>query len=441
MQKLEQDIRVEMIKNISMMSFKKLNCVYKFKINMSTFLQTLDVFDKFSDDELRVQTKTGACISMAFLFFSFLVLGIEMFNYLRPSLNRYLNVDPNLTNNRDLLNISINIIVDLPCFFLHLDVLDSLGASRYYVQDTVKFKRLALINPSSSLPTTMSSYRFLGINNKSAKDVCFSCYDVAKFLPEGENSCCNSCDKLIQLYKQFGLRSEPQNWDQCKAGKYSHDISLDEKCQIKGKILVNKISGSFHICPGINNKNLMKYGYGDHIHNLDFDFPENGLNSTHQIISIRFGSKKIPMTTNSHENSDDMFIENVGTNIDSGKNTKQAMIYRYDLVSTPAILLSNSRSNHIKAYGYDTTFVNFKYPMEKFEQSPGIFFYYKFTPYTVVISKDPSQESGSVQVLSSTLGFLVGSFVLAEIIDSIFLRIEDFRIKTSLTLEEEPKER
>ena len=255
---------------------------------MSSFLQTVDVFDKFRDDGFRVQTKTGSLISMAFLFFSFLVIGTEIFNYLQPKYYRDLNVDPSLTNNQDLINISINVLIDLPCFFLHLDVLDSLGFDQYYVRDTVKFKRLSLIkeSDSESLPSTLSSYKFLGIANKTAKDVCFSCYDIADFLPEKKESCCNSCEQLILLYRQFGRKPEPQNWDQCKAGKYSRDVTFDEKCQVKGKITVNKVPGSFHIAPGINSAFLMKYRRGGHSHNLNFDFPSQGLGMTHQIINI-----------------------------------------------------------------------------------------------------------------------------------------------------------
>lgn len=414
---------------------------------MSTFLQTVDVFDKFRDDGFRVQTKTGSLISIAFLFFSVIVIGTEIYNFLQPKLYRDLNVDPSLTNNQELINISINVLVNLPCFFLHLDVLDSIGLDRYYVSDTVKFKRLSLIQESDSeeLPPTLSSYKFLGIANKTAKDVCFSCYDVADYLPEKNEACCNSCEQLILLYRQFGKKPEPQNWEQCKAGKYSRDVTFDEKCQVKGKITVNKVPGTFHIAPGINNQFLMKYHHGNHQHKLNYDFPKQGLGMTHQIINIRFGSKNIPRSSNHLSN-----ILNGRPNLQNNKfnrssrnenRRKQAMIYKYDLTSTPAVYVKKTKNgNEVKAVGFDTSMINFQYPRSFPNQNPGIFFYYTFTPYTVVISND-AKESDIIQVISSTMGFLAGVFVVASIIDAILAQLDEKRkSRRNLDADEEAKE-
>lgn len=428
---------------------------------MSNFFQLLDVFDKSRDDNFKVQTKTGSLISIAFICFSFVVIGTEMFNFLHPKLYRDLNVDPSLTNNQDLINISINVIVDLPCFFLHLDVIDSLGLDQYYVRDTIKFKRLALLKPEENtevLPSSISSYKFLGIANKTAKDVCFSCYDIAGFLQEGGEACCNSCEQLILLYKRFGKKPEPQNWDQCKAGKYSRDVTFDEKCQVKGKITVNKVPGTFHIAPGINSPYLMKYRRGGHSHNLNFDFPSQGLGMTHQIINIRFGSKKIPKSSNplsnilnGHPNVEKnrnqkhlLNLKTIGKNkakanskngsslilnkfIHKAKPHKVPMIYRYDLTSTPAIYVEKTRKgNEIKAVGFDTSMITFQYPRTCTCQNPGIFFSYIFTPYTVVITND-TKESGTIQIISTTLGFLAGAFVVALILDAALATIEEKR--------------
>ena len=84
--------------------------------------------------------------------------------------------------------------------------------------------------------------------------------------------------------------------------------------------------------------------------------------------------------------------------------------------------------------------VTFQYPRTYIGQNPGLFFFYTFTPYTVVISND-TKESGVIQVISSTMGFLAGVFVVASIIDAALVIIDEKRkSRTDLTTEEQAKE-
>jgi hypothetical protein len=214
----------------------------------------------------------------------------------------------------------ISVEVDLPCYFLHLDAIDSLGFSQLDINLTANFRRYT------------KAGRFIG---------------VAKNVP-------------------------PQ-------------VSLDEKCMVKGKVSVNKVLGNFHIASG---RNLVDLSVPAHQHDLSFAFPS--LDMSLRIERIRFG----PSIPTANTPLTDMNIR---------QRPGRPMFYRYSTLVAPLVYIKNGRE---KDRGYESTAMIAQRAIAP-GMVPGIFFDYAFTPYAVVVH---AKSKSFAQYLTSTFGFLSGSF-------------------------------
>jgi hypothetical protein len=338
-----------------------------------TFFRSVDIFDKFDNDELRLRTKAGAFLSFFLSTFGVLFITIKTYRFAIPKIHRDLSLTPDLIDQQDFVNISISIRVNLPCYFLHLDALDSLGFSQLDINSTANLRRVA---PNGKV---------IGIVNETMQQICFPCYGA---LPD--NVCCNSCEQLTLLHLFKGMPAEPDRWVQCREQK-APDVNENETCLVKGKISVNQVSGSFHIAPGRNDLNA---GSGHH-HNLAFSFPR--LDLSHTIETLRFGPA-VP-TGNSPLNR-----------VSVSQKAHQAMMYRYTLRATPLLYVKNGKEIR---RGYEYTVVPAQTEVAG-GMPPGIFFHYSFTPYRITVN---AVSRSFAQYLTSTLGFLAGSFAGAMLLD------------------------
>jgi hypothetical protein len=338
-------------------------------------LRYLDIFDKFNDDELRVRTRCGTILSIFLAILSGLYLAIQTVRLFTPKIHRDLALAPSVTNQRDFVNISLSIFVDLPCYLLHLDAIDSLGFSQLNINGTARLRR---VNASG---------RIIGVANQPPAGACHPCYGA---LPAG--ACCNSCEQLLLMFALKNLTAEPQRWPQCAAGAPPR-VSLDEKCLVKGKISVNKVPGLFHIAPGRNDDESPE---GEHAHDLSGVFPSLAL--SHRINGIRFGAS-VP-TANAPL-----------AGLAIAANVLEPMRYRYIMMATPLVYIKNGCE---KARGYEyTTMITIR--KVRPGMAPGIFFDYSFTPYGVVVN---AVSRSFLQYLTSTLGFLSGAFALVMLLDT-----------------------
>lgn len=352
---------------------------------MKSILQTIDIFDKFDNEELRLRSTSGAFLSIFLSTFGMIFIVIKTFRFFSPNIYRDLALNPSLVNSQDFLNISINVQVNLPCYFLHLDAIDTLGFTQLNINSTARMLRIG------------KNGKFIGVANESIQDKCFPCYGLK---PEG--LCCNSCEEMILMHKFRGLQAKPDEWPQCDKKRPETKVSRHEKCLVKGKISVNKVNGNFHIAPGRN----VKTGGMMHQHDLDFQFPNMDL--SHYIHHVRFGPK-IP-TAN-------LPLKNVRQE----QNPNMPIYYKYNLLITPVIYIRNGK---LINRGYEYTSMLSKYP--SLQQAPGIFFQYQFSPYTITIT---SKSRSFAQYITSTFGFLSGSFALAMMLDLFIQKEEEFRKK------------
>lgn len=345
---------------------------------MKVFFEAVDIFDKSSNDDYRLSTKAGAFLSSLFSIFFVCLLIIQVTSVIKPTLVRDLNLQAQSLEDQEVANVSLDIVVNMPCYFLHLDVLDSNGFNQLNVNTTVKFMRLT------------NEEKFIDYRNLSMEHVCHPCFGI---LPEGY--CCNDCQQLLFLHLVKGKPANTQDWPQCKGKRNVGEMFKNEKCRIKGKISLNKAAGNFHIAPGFNVPNSFQHRHDvtEHIPNFDL---------SHKIQNMRVG-KRIPLTYNPLRQ------------YESSQRVGEGVIYKYTLLVTPAVYKSK---NKVIGNGYDYTAMINKYYTSS-PEGTGIYFFYSFTPYGVTVNANYLTAG---QMFTSTVGFLSGIFAILTIIDETFLK-------------------
>jgi hypothetical protein len=331
---------------------------------MFGLVQDFDLFDKTDRDELQERSKIGSLFTFLTFLFSFFGFSLHIFRIFRPQVYRELLINPSFTNQQELINVSLSVEVSLPCYFLHVDSLDLLGFSQLNINTTITLRRL---NVNGTI---------IGVSNSTFSDFCMPCYGL---LPD--NQCCNSCEQLILLSMFANRQPTPERWVQCgNAPRIPSDISVDEKCLVKGKITINKTPGGFHIAAGRNVK-----GPG-HQHDLSFSFPD--FSFRHKIERIRFGVKL-------------SMIDSPLTNVVHKERSSGPAQYEYRLRVTPVTLHKNGKY-YEKGYEYNAL-------QSKRQGIPGLFFRYEFSPYTVAVH---IRSRSIIQEAASLAGFLAGIWAL-----------------------------
>ena len=346
---------------------------------MSSVFVLFDLFDKQEENEFVAHTRSGNFISVLLSVITAFWSISAVFAIFKPVYVRDLSIEPKITNEQELVNISLSVLVSMPCFFLHLDVLDTIGFAQLNINNTVTLRRM---HKNGSI---------IGIANSSLADVCYPCYGLL-----GDTECCNSCEQLILLSILKNRVPTPNQWAQCTKGANTM-VYPDEKCLLKGKISVNKVTGSFHIAPGRNVVNQPGHAH-------DLSFASQNLDLSHRIDRMRFGPK-IPRISEPIKNL--WMIQSV----------KIPMVFRYSLMITPIRYIKNGET---LKNGYEYTVLATHSPYHNgMGYIPGIFFNYAFTPYTVDIT---NRNESPLQFISSFFGFLSGAYAIASLIEGIISR-------------------
>jgi len=340
---------------------------------MKNFLKSVDIFDKYSNEEYKLTTKSSSVMSLLFTIFCTLLLLYDFSIRLQTKFIRDLITEPQLINDQESVNVSLSLLVNMPCYFLHLDVIDSIGSSQLNINTTAKFRRIDKNN------------NFIGFVNETISSMCMPCLGL---LPEGY--CCNSCEEIVLLHYFRGLIPNPATIPQCN-NKLNTKVDQNEKCHIKGKVVLNKVNGNFHIAPG---KNVPK-GNGA-IHDLSGVF--SFIDLTHTFYEMRIGPK-LPMTNNPLNGYGQRQIP------------QQKVSFDYHLIVTPVFFVSRGT---IIARGYDYTA-----KLDTSDRTSGIYFHYSFTPYSIKIT--PLIQPFT-QFFISTSGFFAGIFALLTLIDETLVK-------------------
>ena len=337
-------------------------------------LRKFDVFPKL-DNEFRVGTTTGGLLTILSLLTVIILSLSEVVSYLHPETRQRLAVDMRKPTGADgitidqnaqpKLDITLNITFPkVPCYLLHLDVIDSLSQLIMPTENIRhKFTRLSKDGKvvGEYEPQTL-------LDSKPVK--CGSCYkaNVSKI-------CCNTCKELFEAYEN-DVRKTPRlnKAEQCKE-VYERTLQMDgEGCSIYADFTALRVASEFHIAPGYSwNRD------GWHIHEIKtFNKSLNDINLTHTIHEMRFSKKE-------------------GTYPFDGMTNVQELKEPYRIVYTASILEDNYSSNYYTIYkptknGFPT----------------GVYFQYDVSPITAqsYIDREPFTHllTRLLTVIGATLG-------------------------------------
>jgi hypothetical protein len=164
------------------------------------------------------------------------------------------------------------------------------------------------------------------------------------------------------------------------------DISLGERCLVKGKITANKAPGGFHVAGGRNVR-----GSQGHEYDMVFQLPD--LSFRHKIQRLRFGEKILTASVPLED-------------IVKDEKVMGPTMYRYNLILTPVMLYQNRT---LKAKGFEYTALQ-----TTWTGLIGLFFWYTFKPYKVVVHV---KTNNIAQAVTSLAGFLAGIWAIMSLID------------------------
>ena len=245
-------------------------------------MKKLDLFLKL-DDNFRVGTVVGGVFSLLSIFVTVILVFFEISNFLYPPKRQILLVDGTRPTESDGVtisqsaqnhfNISLSITFpSVPCYLLHLDVIDTMTQAPLPVKDYKKtFTRLG----STELRVLPSTYM-----ETKPSEQCGSCYDSNK-------TCCRSCQDVFAAYNDVALAPPLMSEvEQCKDVVKQFKSMEGEGCKIDASFSPIQIQGEFHVAPGYS----WLYD-GWHVHDLrTFGVPSDRINLTHTINHLSFSS-------------------------------------------------------------------------------------------------------------------------------------------------------
>ncbi|KAK6202330.1 putative ER to golgi transport [Scheffersomyces amazonensis] len=195
-------------------------------------VRTFDAFPKV-DSQHTVRSQRGGFSTLMTIFVGLLIVWVEIGGFLGGYVDRQFTVDDEIKSN---LFINVDMLVAMPCEFLHTNVLD-LTRDRYLAGETLNFEGLNFFIPEG-----------FKINNPN------DAHDTPEL------------DEIMRESMRAEFRIEGARINEGAPA-----------CHIFGSIPVNQVKGDFHIT-------AKGYGYRDRAH-----VPVEALNFTHLIQEFSFG--------------------------------------------------------------------------------------------------------------------------------------------------------
>lgn len=84
----------------------------------------------------------------------------------------------------------------------------------------------------------------IATNQTLDKPACGDCYGAK----QNETHCCNTCQDVIEAYREKRWNPDPEKFEQCRRENYvnkegeAKKLALNEGCQIYGHIEVNRVN-------------------------------------------------------------------------------------------------------------------------------------------------------------------------------------------------------
>lgn len=196
-------------------------------------IRSFDAFPK-TDSQHTVRSRRGGASTLFLVFIILFMAYVEMGDWIDGQINQTFSVD---NAHEDVLPINIDIVVAMPCSFIHTNILDVTN-DRTLATDYLTFEGRTFVVPEAYLENTA---------NRVIKTPEFD--DIMR-------------ESLVAEFRQ--------GFDDPNSGAPA--------CHIFGTIPVTKVQGDFHIT-------AKGYGYRDFMARI----PVDGLNFSHVINEFSFG--------------------------------------------------------------------------------------------------------------------------------------------------------
>nr|XP_023022430.1 endoplasmic reticulum-Golgi intermediate compartment protein 3 isoform X2 [Leptinotarsa decemlineata] len=322
---------------------------------------------------------------MALLFWS------ELIDYMTPNVTEELFVD---TSRSPTIQINLDFTIPkISCDFLALDAMDSSGEQHLEINHNIYKRRLDLEGRPIEEPKKEDiAIKVKSNSSETNRTECGSCYGAA-------DRCCNTCEEVKEAYRERKWAIDNlQNISQCKDEKLGEKLktAFTQGCQIYGSLIVNRVSGSFHVAPGesFSVSHL-------HVHDVQ-PFSSSDFNTSHRIRHLSFGASIESQTHNPLKDTEAFATEG-------------STMFQYYIKIVPTsyvrkdgtIIIANqfSVTKHQKVVSI----------MSGESGMPGIFFQYELSPLMVKFSEKERSFGHFVTNLCAIIG---GVYTVAGLLDS-----------------------
>ncbi|KAJ8916274.1 hypothetical protein NQ315_016414 [Exocentrus adspersus] len=364
---------------------------------MFDFLKKLRRFDAYPKtlEDVKIQTYGGGTITIISFIIMSLLFWTELVDYLTPNVTEELFVDTSRSP-----NIQINLDVTVPkisCDFLALDAMDASGEQHLQIDHNIYKRRLDLEGKPIEEPKKEDIVIRVKNETEAAKNKteCGSCYGAAI----DPTRCCNTCEEVREAYRERRWALDNiDNISQCQEEKFSEKLktAFTQGCQIYGSLVVNRVSGSFHIAPG-------KSFSVSHVHVHDVQpFSSGEFNTTHRIRHLSFGTSIDSQTHNPLR--DTVGLAEAGSTM-----------FQYYLKIVPTTYVKKD-GTVINTNQFSVTKHQKSISMMSGESGmPGIFFSYELSPLMV---KYTEKERSFGHFITNVCAIIGGVYTVAGLLDT-----------------------
>jgi hypothetical protein len=305
---------------------------------------TLDAFPKLpSTYKSRSEGRGYLTILVVLVTFMLMLNDIGEYFFGWPDFDFIVDKDP-----ASFMNINVDILVNMPCQFLSVDLRDAIG-DRLYL--TSGFRRDGATFDTSQATSLQQHTAALTAN---------------QVLKQSRSS--------RGLFDTILRRSTSK----AQMPKYKH-VPDAHACRIVGQLEVKKVTANLHIT-------TLGHGYASHIH-----VPHDKMNLSHVISEFSFGPYFPDITQpldNSFEITNDHFVA-----------------YQYFLHVVPTTYVA-PRSSPVTTNQYSVT--HYTRVMEHGQGTPGIFFKFDLDPLAIQITQ---RTTSFLQLIIRCVGVIGGVFV------------------------------
>jgi hypothetical protein len=244
----------------------------------------------------------------------------------------------------------------------------------------------------------------LNVNDKVSEEElkCGNCYGAGS-----PGQCCNTCNEVKTAYARVGWKFHPQGIRQCvrelTVDTLKSQYADEGGCQIYGTLLLNQVSGHFHIAPHKQLKeNGLKSGLVDFMELIAFAFSQ--FNITHTINTLSFGNQH-PGLVNP--------LDGQQRNV---QHTHGMYQYYIKIVPTK---YRKANGKVIESNQYAVTEHLRPLAPGSGRGLPGIYFYYDISPIQALKEEKRGINGRFSRFLTNVCAIVGGSFTVLGLVDSL----------------------